>query len=110
MRTGIFVTPEELEAVRIEHSCSGMFLPGGRPMGDPACVVDSLMKKYNQASGTGLDMKTGEFVYPDKCVACDKPVMHFGEQNLCCRCYVQKGHPPADWHRECMRAYAELKA
>lgn len=31
---------------------------------------------------------------------------HVGtSQRLCCACYVADGHPPADWHTECMRAY-----
>lgn len=29
------------------------------------------------------------------------------DQHLCCECYVRAGHAPADWHSECLRAYAE---
>lgn len=25
----------------------------------------------------------------------------------CCKCYVEAGGSPADWHAECMRAYEE---
>jgi hypothetical protein len=28
----------------------------------------------------------------------------------CCRCYVQAGGSPADWHQLCMQTYAEMKA
>jgi len=26
---------------------------------------------------------------------------------LCCKCYVEEGNPPADWHPDCMRYYKE---
>jgi len=61
-KTGIFVTPEELEAVKTAYSCSGMFLSGGMPMGDPQFEVEQLCKKYKLDRSHGLDLKTGEFV------------------------------------------------
>lgn len=61
-RLGVFVTAEELQSVKTAHSVSGMFLSGGMPMGDPAAEVERLRKKYNMPEGTGLDLKTGEFV------------------------------------------------
>ena len=60
--TGIFITAEELESVRIEQECSGMFLSGGTPMGDPSRAVDSLIKKYRIRLQVALDLKTGEFM------------------------------------------------
>ena len=59
---GIFVTKEELESVRTEQKVSGMFLSGGRPMGDPAYKVGLLIKKYNVSEGAGLNTNTGEFM------------------------------------------------
>ena len=62
--TGIFVTKEELERVKTAQSCSGMFLTGGMPMGDPQWEVAQLTKKYNPPDGSGLNIKTGEFCLP----------------------------------------------
>ena len=62
--SGIFVTPEELESVKVAQSCSGMFLSGGMPMGDPGRIVDDLSRKYNAPKGTALNVRTGEFVTP----------------------------------------------
>lgn len=62
IRTGVFITPEELESVKVAQSCSGMFLTGGRPMGDPAWEVEQLRIKYAMPDGTGLDASNGEFV------------------------------------------------
>lgn len=62
--TGIFVTPEELDQVKTAQACSGMFLSGGRPMGDPGALVADLMKKYNAPADAGLNIKTGEFIRP----------------------------------------------
>jgi hypothetical protein len=63
-RLGKFVTPEELEHVKTAQQCSGMFLSGGMPMGDPAWEVEQLRKKHNMPEGTGLDPSNGEFVSP----------------------------------------------
>jgi hypothetical protein len=60
--TGIFVTKEELESVKVARSCSGMFLTGGRPMGNPEAVVYELTKKYDPPKGSGLNIQTGEFM------------------------------------------------
>jgi hypothetical protein len=62
--TGIFVTKEELEHVQTEHQCSGMFLSGGMPMGNPERTVYDLTQKYNPPVGSGLNVKTGEFMLP----------------------------------------------
>ncbi len=62
--TGIFVTPEELQAVQTAHKCSGMFLSGGQPMGNPEYEVHLLEQKYSPPKGCGLNIKTGEFVLP----------------------------------------------
>ena len=63
-RLGIFVTPEELDRVKTAIKCSGMFLSGGTPLGDPAGAVEDLRKKYNMPEGTGMDASNGEFVSP----------------------------------------------
>jgi hypothetical protein len=63
-RLNVFVTPEELERVKTAQSVSGMFLSGGRPMGDPQEEVDRLRKQYNMPEGTGMDIGNGEFVSP----------------------------------------------
>jgi hypothetical protein len=62
--TGIFVTPDELEGVRINQRTSGMFLSGGMPIGDPQAAVARLEKKYNPPANSGLDLSTGEWVTP----------------------------------------------
>jgi hypothetical protein len=28
---------------------------------------------------------------------------------LCCRCYIDDGNPPADWHPECVAAFEARK-
>lgn len=61
-RLGVFVTPEELEAVKVAQSVSGMFLSGGMPMGDPAYEVECLRKKYNLPENVAFDPRNGEFV------------------------------------------------
>lgn len=30
-------------------------------------------------------------------------------KRLCCKCYVQAGNPPADWHRGCMQEAGKIK-
>lgn len=60
--SGIFVTEKELDQVKTAQKCSGMFLSGGIPMGNPTERVASLCKKYNVPKGFGLDTETGEFL------------------------------------------------
>lgn len=44
------------------------------------------------------------------CVGCGKKTSHtVGGKRMCCKCYVEAGNAPADWHSECMRTYAKLK-
>jgi hypothetical protein len=41
------------------------------------------------------------------CVRCSQRVARHQEGiRLCCECYVITGHEPADWHPNCMAAYA----
>ena len=63
-RLGVFVTPEELESVRVQQSCSGMFLSGGMPLGDPGATVEQLRRKYNLPETVAFDPSNGEFVEP----------------------------------------------
>jgi len=62
--TGIFVSEEERSQVETAQKCSGMFLSGGIPMGDPIRLVNKLVEKYNPPEGSGLNIKTGEFCLP----------------------------------------------
>lgn len=62
MRLGKFVTAEELAVVQTALKCSGMFLSGGTPMGDPCDEVRRLCEQYGMPVGTGLDTSNGEFV------------------------------------------------
>jgi hypothetical protein len=62
--TGIFITEEERGQVETEYKCSGMMLSGGQPMGDPAYRVYLLTEKYKPPVGSGLNLKTGEFMMP----------------------------------------------
>jgi len=62
--TGIFVTEEERQGIEIEYSCSGMYLSGGMRIGNPEQSVAKLVDKYNPPEGSGLNLKTGEFVLP----------------------------------------------
>ena len=64
MRMDVFVTKDELEQVKTEYKVSGMYLSGGKPMGNPQRAVQELNKKYNMPEGTGLDLSNGEFVGP----------------------------------------------
>lgn len=59
--TGIFITAEEIKRVIVAQSCSGMFLSGGMPMGDPRYEVKKLAEKYHPPEGSGLNIETGEF-------------------------------------------------
>jgi len=62
--TGIFVTKEELETVKTAQECSGMWLSGGLPIGNPEYEVQLLTEKYHPPTGSGLNIKTGEFCLP----------------------------------------------
>lgn len=62
--TGIKVTEDELRCVQTAQKCSGMFLSGGQPMGDPQWEVKLLTDKYNPPEGSGLNIQTGEFMLP----------------------------------------------
>ena len=31
------------------------------------------------------------------------------DEYLCCKCYVEQGSAPADWHPLCMETYSKLK-
>ena len=62
--TGIKVTAEELDRVMTAQRCSGMFLSGGEPMGDPQWEVKLLVEKYHPPEGSGLNTVTGEFCLP----------------------------------------------
>jgi hypothetical protein len=47
------------------------------------------------------------------CARCSQRVARHhvnGSVRVCCECYVSTGHEPADWHPECMAAYAALRA
>lgn len=57
------VTDEKLEQVKTEQKCSGMWLSGGMPIGNPQQRVAELAGKYNVPQGMGLNLKTGEFQY-----------------------------------------------
>ena len=61
--TGIFINDEEKRTLETQIKTSGMWLSGGKPMGDPGYYVLLLQTKYNVPAGTALDPKTGEFVY-----------------------------------------------
>ena len=38
----------------------------------------------------------------------EKYMHRAGEKRLCCKCYIEAGYPPADWHPKCMAAYAKI--
>lgn len=39
----------------------------------------------------------------DECEKCkNRMSMHRGDINMCCKCYVEEGGVPADWHRKCI--------
>lgn len=64
-RTGVFITEEERAQLQTEQSVSGMFLSGGRPMGDPGAMVDRLNRKYRPGlPGLPIDPGNGEFCEP----------------------------------------------
>jgi len=62
--TGIFVTEEERQGIETEYKCSGMYLSGGMRMGNPEQAVAKLVDKYRPPDGSGLNLKTGEFMLP----------------------------------------------
>lgn len=43
------------------------------------------------------------------CEKCENDSNHtIGDGRLCCKCYVEEGNPPADWHNGCMITYRRL--
>lgn len=62
--TDIFITEEERQELEVEYKCSGMFLSGGMPMGDPGGYAKRLEDKYNPPPGSGINLKTGEWMLP----------------------------------------------
>lgn len=60
MKTGIFISEQELAIVKTAIATSGMWLPGGQPMGNPQHEVLKLSEKYKAPKGAGLNPKTGE--------------------------------------------------
>lgn len=51
---------------------------------------------------------------PNGCKLCGNSANHTTFKDgkavrLCCKCYVQAGNPPADWHLGCMREYGKEK-
>ena len=43
---------------------------------------------------------------PKLCSTCGEPAYHVsGTTYACCKCHVEAGNPPADWHSRCMEAY-----
>jgi len=59
--SGVFVTIEELESVRLVRQTSGIRLHGHALFGDPEIEVDKLIDKYGLQISAGLDMNTGQF-------------------------------------------------
>ena len=44
------------------------------------------------------------------CCRCGGRARHMvGGSCVCCRCYVEAGYPPSDWHEDCMKAYEDKK-
>ncbi len=62
--TGIFISEEERQGLETEYKCSGMFLSGGMPMGDPGGCAKRLEEKYHPPVGAGINLKTGEWMLP----------------------------------------------
>ena len=68
IRTKVFATKEEIEQLKVSVSVSGMFLPGGQPMGEPQKDAHRLAISHGlpEIKGYyGCDLGTGEFVKPD---------------------------------------------
>jgi len=64
-RLGIFATREEMESIKIHRSCSGMFLAGGTPMGEPKKAIDRIAKNHNLPDiegHYGIDLGNGELL------------------------------------------------
>ena len=63
-KTGVFATKEEIEHLKIQVRTSGMFLPGGQPMGNPQKECHRLALKHGLPEITGYYGITneGEFV------------------------------------------------
>jgi hypothetical protein len=64
--------------------------------------------------GDLFSLKNDEVVMSKENCKCGKLAMHvFYEKGIrvcqCCKCYVNGGNAPADWHPECMKAYMKTK-
>jgi hypothetical protein len=47
-------------------------------------------------------------IYNNACDRCCKhKAMHVGSEDLCCRCHVEQGGIPADWHSVCVSVYKQ---
>lgn len=65
------------------------------------------MRTMGKPSARGAKIKADQ-MRCDKCnerKAQHREFLAGVERNLCCRCYVEEGNPPADWHPECMTTY-----
>ncbi len=59
-----------------------------------------------------------ELAFNQKCMKCgERPASHISikhwitpsEEHLCCKCHVEGGSLPADWHPLCMKTAEEIK-
>jgi hypothetical protein len=62
-RTGQFITPEELNQLKTELGCSGMWTSSGLPIGDAERYVSQLSRQYGMPD-CGIDPTNGEWVRP----------------------------------------------
>lgn len=61
--------------------------------------------------GAVSDSETEDYSQIFLCDRCGAQARHLrGAARLCCRCYVEDGGAPSDWHDDCLKAYAEKQA
>lgn len=73
---------------------------------DPAEMTVEDNALFLQSMSDGVDRSKHEI-----CDVCnERPSNHgVGDRRLCCKCYIEEGNAPADWHTGCMKYYKQLK-
>lgn len=56
----------------------------------------------------------GGYMEKPKRLLCERCQKHTSQHetstgHLCCECYVKEGNSPAEWHKNCMKTYNEIK-
>lgn len=70
------------------------------------------MPNFYVPDPAGMTIEDNALLLLPICDVCgENPSNHMvGDRRLCCKCYVEEGNAPADWHRGCMEANQKKEA